>query len=246
MDLVDGFHRLGSSSFYKEHLDAAGASAVFVANVPAFSAEAALRATFHEFGTIVRVDVDLAVPYRTRCAKVFWAEADAARGALRASRRLAWPPLTASSDEAGAAAGDGLKRLVAAHQSALLPTASLLAAADKAMAIFEKAEASESARRAADRSDGPDADGFTTVVHKRKGSRGLDGSEDAADGSGGLLSAQQQKKRKKAGKALELKNFYRHQLRAEKTDQLAELRERFKEDKARIAKLKEARVFKAF
>jgi len=241
MDLVDGFHRLGATSFFKEHRDAAGTPAVFIANVQCTpDAEEALRLTFDEFGTIVNIDVDLALPNRTRCAKVFWAEADAPRNALRASRRLTWPPETSLSQEVSNGGGDGLKRLVAAHQAALQPTASLLAAADKAMAIFEKAEESEGARRAAARGDGPDADGFITVVHKRKGSGVHDGFDEATAGSG------PRPKKKKKGKTLELKNFYRHQLRAEKTDQLAELRERFKEDKARIAKLKEARIFRAF
>lgn len=53
---------------------------------------------------------------------------------------------------------------------------------------------------------------------------------------------QRQKKKKK--KPLELKNFYRHQIREAKREQLAKLRTQFEEDKARIAKMKEARKFR--
>lgn len=208
---------------------------MFVANVPARGAAAALRATFAEFGRITKVAVDpAAAPHRTRCAKVFWAEAEAAKDAGRARARLTLLPGPLRRE--GMAAEDGLKQLVAAHQASLPTTAALVAAADKAMAIFEKSERADAARRAEQRSGGADADGFVTVVHKRKGQ--TDGGGDAPGTQG---SAPKKKK-----KALELKNFYRHQLREEKKDQLVELRERFKEDKARIAKLKEARVFKAF
>jgi hypothetical protein len=47
-------------------------------------------------------------------------------------------------------------------------------------------------------------------------------------------------------KSYELRNFYRFQQKAERMSRLAELRRRFEEDKARVARLKEARKFKPF
>jgi len=47
-------------------------------------------------------------------------------------------------------------------------------------------------------------------------------------------------------KKTELTNFYRFQMREAKRDQLQELRRRFEEDKARVARLREGRRFKPF
>lgn len=54
-----------------------------------------------------------------------------------------------------------------------------------------------------------------------------------------------QRSRKKK-KQLELKNFYRFQIRQEKVEKLEELRQKFEEDKQRVAMMKESRKFKPF
>jgi ribosomal RNA-processing protein 7 len=51
---------------------------------------------------------------------------------------------------------------------------------------------------------------------------------------------------KKKKRTYELKNFYAHQMREEKREQLARLRKKFEEDKARIERMKSARKFKPF
>ena len=53
-------------------------------------------------------------------------------------------------------------------------------------------------------------------------------------------------KAQKKKKDYELKNFYRHQMREQKREELQSLREKFEEDKKRIQKMKEARKFKPF
>jgi hypothetical protein len=47
-------------------------------------------------------------------------------------------------------------------------------------------------------------------------------------------------------KNLELKNFYRFQIRDEKMKQLDMLRKKFEEDKQKVAKMKESRKFRPF
>lgn len=107
------------------------------------------------------------------------------------------------------------------------------------MATFEAAEAEE-ARKRRESMNHPDADGFVTVTYgKRKKRRGREG--DKKDGAG--RSGSHHKRRRKS---YELKNFYSHQIREAKREQLARLREKFEEDKARIERMKAARKFKPF
>jgi ribosomal RNA-processing protein 7 len=47
-------------------------------------------------------------------------------------------------------------------------------------------------------------------------------------------------------KEKELHNFYRHQVREDKREKLVNLRQKFEEDKAKIAQLKAQRKFKPF
>lgn len=83
-----------------------------------------------------------------------------------------------------------------------------------------------------------DVDGFVTVTYskrKRGGDKGAVSQEAAAKRQG-------RKKRKK----YELVNFYSFQMREAKREQLAKLREKFEEDKARIEKMKASRKFRPF
>lgn len=59
-------------------------------------------------------------------------------------------------------------------------------------------------------------------------------------------SSNQKRIRNKKGKEKELKNFYRFQMREDKQSKLVELRKKFEEDKARVAKMKANRSFKPF
>ena len=232
-----GFKRLGRAAYFREHRGNSSTgkhgSAVFVANIPSFGdVEEGLRSAFAPFGTVVSVDIDASVPQTTRCGRLHFAEGDAARRATNATE----PPSFSVTIETP----DGkavVRSLVAAHQAVCLPsTEALLAAADKAMQLFEKCEREEAARRLAGLQGDADEDGFVTVTYKRK-------NREQGGGTSGLAASDGKKKRKKDQ---ELKNFYRHQIREEKQDQLAELRARFEEDKARIAKLKDARKFSPF
>jgi ribosomal RNA-processing protein 7 len=81
-----------------------------------------------------------------------------------------------------------------------------------------------------------DEDGFVTVSYKNTHKR-----------QRGVAEEDTSKKRKRNKKpAKELKNFYRFQVREEKRERLADLRKKFEEDKARIARMKAQRKFKPF
>ena len=81
-----------------------------------------------------------------------------------------------------------------------------------------------------------DADGFMMVKPRKKRKRVE--ATSSRRGSGGPRT------RKK--KTYELKNFYSHQKREEKREKLYELRQKFEEDKEKVAAMKEARKFKPF
>ena len=137
-----------------------------------------------------------------------------------------------------------MKRLVERHKAELPATEALQAACDKVMAMFERREAREAAKRAADRASGADDDGFVTVTHKRRQNASAAAAAQLGAGAGGGMGGGASVPRKRAKKKpVELTNFYAHQVREQKRDQLEELRRRFEEDKARIQKLKEARRF---
>lgn len=58
--------------------------------------------------------------------------------------------------------------------------------------------------------------------------------------------AQKKHRNRSAKKQTELKNFYRFQMREERIAKLDSLRKKFEEDKAKVARMKEARKFKPF
>ncbi|CAM9974562.1 unnamed protein product [Phaeothamnion confervicola] len=99
--------------------------------------------------------------------------------------------------------------------------------------FMEEFDAAEAERRRIERQKGDvDDDGFVRVTHKKR--------QKLANASEGGRAG----KRKKGGG--ELQNFYGFQMREAKREQLLQLRQKFEEDKARVARMKEARKFKPF
>jgi len=85
----------------------------------------------------------------------------------------------------------------------------------------------------------PDEDGWITVTKtsKKKPSKAT-----KADS----LSEKKDKKIRKKKKKLVLQNFYSHQIKEEKLSRIKELRNKFEEDKQKIAKMKADRKFRPF
>eukprot|EP01038_Epipyxis_sp_PR26KG_P011302 gene11302-15162_t len=85
-----------------------------------------------------------------------------------------------------------------------------------------------------------DADGFIKVKNRSKRKRLHEPQTIKKNG------VQKMKDTRKKRKNLELKNFYRFQIREDKIAKLDQLRKRFDADKEKVAKMKEARKFKPF
>lgn len=105
---------------------------------------------------------------------------------------------------------------------------------DSIMAAFEAGEQAAIKERERKLQE-VDDDGFMLVKHRNKRKRTEATSRRSSGGP---------RPRKK--KSYELKNFYSHQKREEKREKLLELRQKFEEDKQKVAKMKEARKFKPF
>jgi ribosomal RNA-processing protein 7 len=156
-------------------------------------------------------------------------------GRLAAPRPAKGGKKDADSDTAG-------QQLLRRFRARQPQVRALQAEVDAAMAAFEAAEAEEERQRKT-AAEQPDADGFVTVTYGRKKKRRRGGEGMAGEGGKQRGGARTKRKKKKG---YELQNFYAHQIREAKREQLARLRARFEEDKARIERMKAARKFKPF
>lgn len=113
---------------------------------------------------------------------------------------------------------------------------------DSFMSKFEEEEgaAEEEDKAKANR---PDVDGFMPVVSRKRKAERMEGGDISARSSK-VQEGLGVKRRKK--KDLELKNFYSFQMKQDKMGKIEEIRRRFEDDKARIAKMKQDRKFKPF
>ena len=86
----------------------------------------------------------------------------------------------------------------------------------------------------------PDEDGWVTVTKKQKKpeKRKKSAEDDSKKGRG--------KKNRRKKKKVELTNFYSHQIKEDKMNNIRALREKFEEDKQKIAKMKQERKFRPF
>ncbi len=162
--------------------------------------------------------------------------------------RLAAPAPRAGAkkgDKGGDADVDTAQVLLRRFRARQPQVRALQAEEDAAMAAFEATEAEEERQRKA-AAEQPDADGFVTVTYGRKKRRqGADAGTGAGAGGSKRRGGGRTKGRRKK-KGYELQNFYAHQMREAKREQLARLRAKFEEDKARIERMKAARKFKPF
>ena len=140
----------------------------------------------------------------------------------------------------------GLQGFVQRYISMRRVPAQLMAEVDRFMKNYEKFEESEK-RRLASMRGVPDADGFITVLpSKRSAHAAGGGGEDTEDLDELEALASGKPVKKKSKKEAHVQDFYRFQRRERKREQLADLRRKFEEDKARIARLKGERKFKPF
>lgn len=97
-----------------------------------------------------------------------------------------------------------------------------------------------SAKEAVEQLGEPDEEGWVTVAPKERKEKKVE-KVDKVDKKGGRGKKNRRKKKK-----VELTNFYSHQIKEDKMQNIRALREKFEEDKQKIAKMKQDRKFRPF
>ncbi|KAK9831949.1 hypothetical protein WJX81_001994 [Elliptochloris bilobata] len=132
----------------------------------------------------------------------------------------------------------GLKAWVEAHKALFPGNAVLRQQLDE----WTEAHEAEEERRKAAAAEAANCDGWTVVTRKA-------GRRKTTDGSGiavGSVAPAVARAQADARKDQKLADFYRFQQRDRRRNDLSELRQKFAEDKRRIAELKAARRFKPY
>ncbi|KAJ1451180.1 ribosomal RNA-processing protein 7-domain-containing protein [Pelagophyceae sp. CCMP2097] len=199
--------------------------------------ERQLRETFTSYADIEAVEVSSSGGGQRRqaatlAARITFAADDAVGCILEAPPKCLGSMVEATDDD------DDTMDVFAQHAAECLPTDQLEKLVEASLISFEADEQTEAKRRASASEAGADAgadDGFTVVTYKRKA------VDEAPRPSDGARKRARGAPRPSAGP----EQFYRFQQKNAKRDKLAELRQGFEADKAKIAKLKTSRNCKS-
>lgn len=202
--------------------------AVFVAGLPAELHDGALLELFSTFG-----DVERAAVHGSRLSAVVLYSTKKGRDTLL---KAAAKGKTIKLDVSPPDGPQGLKAWVEAHKAQKPGNAELQRRLDEWMEDYEV----EEERRKTEAMTAMEEDGWT-VVQRHKGRK--KNTSDTGVTVGGVAAAAAVAR---AGqkRSLEHTDFYRFQQREKRRSELLELRERFEEDKRRLAELKAVRKFK--
>ncbi|XP_054288578.1 ribosomal RNA-processing protein 7 homolog A [Macrosteles quadrilineatus] len=219
---------------------------LFIIGVPPYCTAEALKNAFCKCGVIVNVhlqtkpsssappaDFSELFPRHTlikgfRVAYVVFEKCSGLESALRLD---SLEPLILSTQSHPLVTG--LRKWAAEYNSRVVDASALQTEVDSYMATFDQAEA----ERLESEKQTEDEDGWVTVT-KRGRNPGFARKESVAN----RIMDKEQKKRSKK----QLLNFYRFQIKESKMNHLMGLRQKFEEDKKKIALLKQTRKFKPF
>merc|ERR1712107_486241 len=133
----------------------------------------------------------------------------------------------------------GVKRWAQEYNNKFVEEEKLLENVKSYMEDYDKKVAE--AKLIDERLSQPDEDGWVTVTKKQEKKpekRKKAAEDDSKKGRG--------KKNRRKKKKVELTNFYSHQIKEDKMNNIRALREKFEEDKQKIAKMKQERKFRPF
>jgi hypothetical protein len=202
---------------------------IFVAGLPVELDEGALLQLFSKFGEVQRA----AIHSSRLSAVVLYTGAAGQAAAIKAAAKGRKP---LQLDLAPPAQPHGLKAWVEAHKALKPGNGELQQALDEWTEEFEAAEAARREAALAAMAD----DGWT-VVQRHRG-RKKNASDTGA--TVGAVAASAAATRGEKRQAPLHENFYRFQQRDRRRTELLDLREKFEQDKRRLAELKAARKFK--
>jgi ribosomal RNA-processing protein 7 len=214
--------------YIKEHKDKSGVAegrTLFVTNIPLDATQKDMKTIFQHCGAVESVSLgrkDGLEAGSSRFAHVVFKTEESLEKAMEMPTAVAEELSTKLT---------GLDKYTAAYHKKLVPAAKLQQDVDAYLGIFDRKV--EDAKLERKQLSEPDADGFTTVVRKKRSA-----ADELEDGPN--------RKRQQKKKNSQLENFYRFQMRESKREQLLSLREKFEDDKVRIQKLKASRKFRPF
>ncbi|KAL0247381.1 hypothetical protein I308_104417 [Cryptococcus tetragattii IND107] len=169
---------------------------------------------------------------------------------ISVSRLFSSTPVPVSLPKYGKGELSGLAYYDALYKSLRPSLSAIKSFADTSMARFDHLHSLLLSSRAKEQGAGAlvDEDGFTVVV--RSGKYGRAGARGDGFGKGGVGVATrgfEKKKQGKGGKGSQaLPDFYKFQTLDRKRQDLAELRQKFEHDKARVEELKKSRRYKPY
>ena len=204
---------------------AGGATVVAVGGLPPGAGAEALRALCEGFGEVEAVEA------RGGRGAVAFRDAEAALEAVAAAGGVELP-LEAAEE------GEGVRAWVGRHRARRPGHQKLQEQLDAWMEAWE----AEEARKRREREEAAGGDGWTVVggTKGRKKTR-----DDRGTAVGGVSAALAESRRGKGQKKPE-ENFYRFQRREKRRDEVLELRQRFEEDRKRLAAMRKDRQFKPY
>ena len=202
--------------------------AVFVAGLPAELHDDAILELFSLFGQVERA----AVHGSRVSAVVLYSSKQGRDGVLKAATK----GKTIRLDVQPPVGAHGLKAWVVAHKAEKPGNNELQQQLDDWMEEFE----AEEERRKTEARAAMEEDGWT-VVQRHKGRKKNTSESGVTVGAVAAAAAVARAAKKRPA---EYTNFYRFQQRDKRRNELLELRERFEEDKRRLAELKAVRRFK--
>jgi hypothetical protein len=206
--------------------------AVFVAGLPAELHEGALLELFSKFGEVERA----AVHGSRLSAVVLYSSKQGRDAALKAATKGKTIRLDVASSNNNSSSAQGLKAWVNAHKAQKPGNSELQRQLDEWMEDYE----AEEERRKAAAMAAMEEDGWT-VVQRHKGRKKNTRESGVTVGAVAAAAATARAAKKRP---VEHTDFYRFQQREKRRNDLLELRERFEEDKRRLAELKAVRKFK--
>ncbi|XP_046403642.1 ribosomal RNA-processing protein 7 homolog A isoform X2 [Ischnura elegans] len=220
---------------------------LFVLNVPPYCTEESLRNAFsersgcrvtgvyfHKKPTSAEPDLEQSKVFRKSSIKGFkvaYIVFESASGLKTVLSSTAEPILLSSSR---LPVLTGCEKWAAEYNGRIVDSAVLQAEIDAFMANYDEQERES---RQKEKEEGADEEGWVTVT-KRGRNPGFSRKESVHRK---VMGRERQKRSRK-----ELLNFYTFQIRESKMKHIAELRQKFEEDKKRISVLKQARRFKPF
>lgn len=201
---------------------------IFIVNLPIDASEAHLQRLFRKCGVIQKIVWKK--PTSGFSAHVVFEDAESVQRSMSMkARQRTW----GGNDDAKV----GLAKFISEFLNSRPSIAELKTKVDAEIEMFNEHELRDKLE-AEEKLNLPDEDGFVTVT---KGGRRKDGKGAVAGAAFTLKDGQTVKKPKEG-----LVDFYRFQMREAKRGALADLRQKFEQDKLKIAALKDKRRFKPY